>query len=387
MKKITIFIVALMGFIAAGAQSKLPSEINGYKFTTLNAVEATPVCNQYKSGTCWVYSTNSYLESELKRMGKGALDLSEMYVVRAGYLERAENYVRRAGAAAFGQGAENHDVWNVVQEYGIVPQEIYAGFPNGADKPDHGEMEAVLKAMLDAVNKVGAAGKISPQWMKAYTGALDAYFGGTPPQKFTYMGKEYTPQSYFESLDLKPSDYVALTSYTHHPFYQPFVLEVSDNWSNGAFYNVPIDELIQISENAVNNGYSVLWASDVSEKSFSAKEGLAVWPEKAWADMTQGARDSVWQSPVKEKWTTQQERQAGFDELTTTDDHGMHITGMVKDQNNVKYYIVKNSWGTDVNKKTGGYLFVSQPYFRAKTMSMMVHKDAIPKEIKKKLGI
>jgi bleomycin hydrolase len=214
---------------------------------------------------------------------------------------------------------------------------------------------------------------------------LDAYFGSTPPQKFTYEGKDYTPQSYFQSLGLKAEDYVALTSYTHHPYYEPFVLEVSDNWSNGEFYNLPLDEFVQISENAINKGYTVLWASDVSEKSFSAKNGLAVWPEKTWSTMTSGAQDSVWLSPVKEKWVTSTERQASFDEMTTTDDHGMHITGMTTDQNGTKYYIVKNSWGTDVNKKTGGYLFVSQPYFRCKTMSMMVHKDAIPQEIRKKM--
>ena len=379
---------ALVAAYACSAQAQnLPTELNGYRFSVLKSLAATPVCNQHKSGTCWVYSTNSYLESELQRKGKGNFDLSEMFVVRAGYLERADNYVRRSGAAAFGQGAENHDVWNIVKKYGIVPQSAYAGFPNGTDKPEHNEMEAVLKSMLEALNKTAANGKLSPNWRKAYAGALDAYFGGTPPEKFSVGGKEYTPQSYFESLDLRPDDYVALTSYTHHPFYEPFVLEVSDNWSNGQFYNVPLDEFVKISENALEKGYSVLWASDVSEKSFSAANALALWPEKNWAELSAGARDSLWQTPGKEKWVTQAERQVGFDEMSTTDDHGMHITGLLQDQNGTKYYTVKNSWGTDVNKKTGGYLYVSQPYFRAKTMSMMVHRDAIPKDIRKKLGL
>ncbi len=384
-----ILLPCLLALALAGkSQDSAPLELNGYKFSVVRTTEATPVQNQYKSGTCWVYSTNSFLESELKRKGMGTFDLSEMFVVRAGYLERGENYVRRQGMTAGGQGAENHDVWNEVRKYGIVPQSVWSGFPEGQDKPSHNELEAVQKAVLDAVVKFGNdGGKISTQWRKAFQGLVDPYFGGTPPEKFTLGGKEYTPQTYFQSLNLNPDDYVALTSYNHHPFWKPFVLEVSDNWSNGQFYNVPIDDFVKISENAVEKGYTVLWASDVSEKTFSAKEGMAVMPEKTWADMSKGEQDSVFLAPVKEKIVTQDDRQMAFDNLTTTDDHGMHITGLVKDQNGTKYYTVKNSWGTDVNKKTGGYLYVSQPYFRFKTMSMMVHKDALPQAIRQKLGL
>jgi bleomycin hydrolase len=381
-KRSLLFICCLC--VSLLSAQNLPSELNGYKFTPVKTLGASPVQNQNKSGTCWVYSTNSFLESELKRMGKPVIDLSEMYIVRAGYLERAENYVRRQGAAAFGQGAENHDVMNIVKEYGIVPQSVYSGFlpESGHDKPVHGEMEAVLKAMLDAVNK-NPDGKLSKLWMKAYTGALDAYLGA-PPANFIYEGKNYTPQSYFQSLGVVPENYVALTSYSHHPYYQPFILEVSDNWSNGLFYNLPIDELMQVADYAIDKGFTFAWASDVSEKTFSAKEGMAVMPAKAWEDMSQGERDSIWKAPVKEKWVTQDERQEAFNNLSTTDDHGMHATGIVTDQNGTKYYVIKNSWGT-VKKEMMGYLYVSQPYFRYKTMSVMVHKDALPAAIRQKL--
>jgi bleomycin hydrolase len=209
---------------------------------------------------------------------------------------------------------------------------------------------------------------------------------GTPPASFQWEGKTYTPQSYFQSLGINPNDYVALTSYSHQPFYKPFILEVSDNWSNGMFYNVTLDELVQSAEQAVTGGYTIAWATDVSEKTFSAKEGLAIMPEKAWDDLSQGARDSLWKAPVKEKWVTQEERQQAFDELSTTDDHGMHITGMVADQLGTKYFTVKNSWGT-VKKEMAGYLYVSQAYFRYKTMAIMVHKDALSKALRQKLGL
>jgi bleomycin hydrolase len=384
MKKYFLLLFSGLFILRLGAQ-ELPNTINGYQFSTIKQISATTVKNQFRSSTCWVYSTNSFFESELIRMGKPATDLSEMYIVRAGYLERAENYIRRQGAAAFGQGAENHDVLNIIRKYGIVPQSAYSGFPTGEDKPVHGEMEAVLKAIMEALNKL-PDGKLSKQWRAAYEGALNGYMGA-PPATFTVAGKEYTPQTYAQSLGLNLDNYVAFTSYTHHPFFKPFILEVSDNWSNGSFYNVTADDLQQIADNAVNKGYSLLWATDVSEKTFNAKEGLALIPQKAWEDMSAGERDSLFKVPAAEKWVTQEERQKAFDELTTTDDHGMHITGMVEDQQKTKYYVVKNSWGTNVNKNTAGYLYVSQPYFRFKTMSIMVHKDAVPGNILKKIGM
>lgn len=383
MKKIYSVILLFLSLQALFAQ-ELPTELNGYKFSVLKKIGTTDVKNQFKSSTCWVFSTNSFFESELLRMGKGQYDLSEMFVVRAGYLDRAENFLRRQGAAAFGQGAETHDVINLIRKYGIMPQSVYTGYPAGQDKPVHGEMEAVLKSIVEALNKM-PDGKLSPQWKKAYAGALDGYMG-TPPETFTVAGKSYTPQTYFQSLGLNLDDYVALTSFTHHSYYKPFVLEVSDNWSNGNFYNLPLDEFCQVAENAVTKGYTLAWASDVSEKGFSAREGLAVMPVKSWDDMSTAERDSVWKVPVKEKLVSAEDRQMAFDELSTTDDHGMQIVGMVTDQQGTKYYTVKNSWGT-VKKEMGGYLYVSQPYFRFKTMSVLVHKDAIPTAIRQKLGL
>lgn len=384
MKKSILSLLLLCAVMVRLTAQELPTALNEYKFSVVKKAGVTDVKNQFKSGTCWVYSANSFFESELLRLGKPPVDLSEMYVVRAGYIDRAENYVRRQGATAFGQGAETHDAINLIRKYGIVPQSAYTGFPTGQDKPVHGEMEAVLKSILEAVNKM-PDGKLSAQWKNAYIGAMDGYMG-TPPAQFEVNGKSYTPQSYFQSLGIKLEDYVPLTSYSHHPFYKSFVLEVSDNWSNGQFYNLPIDEFVQVADNAVEKGFSIVWASDVSEKSFSAKEGLALWPEKAWEDLSAGQRDSLWKVPGREKIASQEDRQRGFDELSTTDDHGMHITGLVKDQAGTKYYIVKNSWGT-VKKEMNGYIYVSQPYFRAKTMSMLVHKDAIPAAIRQKLGL
>jgi bleomycin hydrolase len=383
MKKLLTLLVFCIGLGTLSAQD-LPTSLNDYQFTLKKMAGATPVENQNKSGTCWVYSANSFFESELIRMGKTPVNLSEMYTVRAGYLERAENYVRRQGAAAFGQGAETHDVLNITRKYGLMPYSAYSGFPAGQEKPVHGELEAVLKAIVDAVVKM-PDGKLSNQWKKAYAGALDGYLGA-PPAKFMVDGKEYTPQSFSQNLGINLDNYVPLTSYNHQPFYKPFVLEVSDNWSNGIFYNVPIDELVQTADNALENGYTIVWATDVSEKTFSAKEGLAVWPQTAWEDMKDDEKAAWFKAPVKEKWVTQEERQVGFDQLTTTDDHGMHITGYVTDQGGTKYYIVKNSWGV-VKPEMAGYLYVSQPYFRSKTMSILVHKDAIPAAIRKKLGL
>lgn len=379
MKKL---IIVFMLCSLVGRAQELCSDINNYHFTPVKINAKTPVKNQHKSGTCWIFSTHSFLESELMKMGKGEYDLSEMYIARAGYLQKADIYIHRQGSSGFGQGAENHDVINLIDQFGIVPQSIYSGYPAGQDKPIHGEMESVLKAICDAMIKV-PDGKLSPNWRKVFSGALDGYLG-TPPTEFKYNGKNYTPKSFAQDLGISSSNYIAFTSFNHHPFYKPFILEVADNWSQGQFMNVPIDDLISTVDNAIKNGYTVLWASDVSEKTFSAKNGIAINPIQAWDEMDEADRDSLWKRPSPEKYVTQEERQVGFDNLTTTDDHGMHIIGMMKDQNGTDYYVVKNSWGTDVNKKTGGYIYVSKAYLRHKTMSIMVNKAAVPTDLQKK---
>lgn len=380
------FVLCMMGTFLSGINGQDQAfKINNYEFTPVRMLERTPVQNQFKSGTCWIYSTHSFIESELMRMGKGEHNLSEMYIARAAYLERGENYVRRQGATAFGQGAENHDVFNIIKEYGLVPQSIYSGFPVGQDKPVHGEVEGVLKAMVEAIVK-NPDGRLHPNWRRAYQGAVDGYFG-TPPTNFVYQGKTHTPQSFYASLGMNADDYIPLTSFNHQPLYKPFILETGDNWSNGMFYNLSLDELVNTVENAVRTGYGVLWATDVSEKTFSAKNGIAINPIMAWEDMEESDRDSLWKAPHPEKYVTPEERQAGYDHLATTDDHGMHIVGLVKDQKGTDYFVVKNSWGTAVNKTTGGYIYASKAYLRNKTTSVMVHKNAIPKEIRTKLGI
>jgi bleomycin hydrolase len=356
-----------------------------YEFTIIKDNGAASVKNQNKSGTCWCFSTQSFLESELMRMGKGNIPLSEMFVIHNMYIEKAINYVRYQGHAQFGEGGEPHDVIDAVRDFGIVPAGIYVGLPKGDSLPVMGEMDGVLKAMLDEVNKL-PDGKLSPNWLAAYKGALDGYMGAVPTE-FTYEGKTYTPQSYAKSLGINPDDYVEITSFTHHPFYSKFALEVPDNWAGGQVYNVPLDEFHQIADNAIQNGYTIEWGADVSEPGCSpSKNSLAIVPQMEIGRMTSpAAKDSIFTYPVAQANITQEMRQQAFDNLSTTDDHGMQITGMAKDQTGDEFYIVKNSWGTTNYCK--GYFYVSSQYFLYKTTSIMVNKNAIPTSIRKKLGI
>jgi bleomycin hydrolase len=356
----------------------------GFTFTTVKEVGSTSVKNQYHSGTCWTYSSQSFLESELIRAGKGAYDLSEMFIVRTSYSLKAQKYLRYQGTSNFGPGGEFHDMVYIMKNFGVVPQEAFSGFPNGGSKPQHNEMDAVVKSMIDAGLK-SMDGGLTGSLMPAVESTLDAYLGKVP-SKFNYKGKEYTPKSFQESLGINPDDYIEIGSYTHHPFYQSFNLEVSDNWANSMVYNVPLEEMNKIAENAINNNYSIAWAADVSEKGFSFKNGVAIVPEKPWVDMTKMEADSAFTKPQPEMNITQEMRQTAFDRLSTTDDHGMHIIGMAKDQAGTPYYIVKNSWGTEGND-CDGYFYCSVPYFKYKTTSILVNKKAIPKDIAKKMGL
>lgn len=366
----------------------------GYIFTYVKNMEALPVQNQNRTGTCWSFSALSFFESELIRMKKGKHDLSEMFIARNAYVEKAVNYVRMHGSFNFGAGGAFHDIPKVIEKYGIVPESVYKGLAYGADAHNHAELDALLEAMVKVVVQ-NPQGKLTPSWKKAIEGTLDAYFG-TVPAEFEYQGKKYTPKSFAEFLGLKMEDYVLLTSFTHHPYYEQFVLEIPDNWALGLAYNLPLDEMMQVLDHALENGYTVAWASDVSEKGFSFRDGLAIVPVNEDA-IVQHGRDnrhfndagakregSPFDAPSPEKTITPEMRQTAFDNYETTDDHGMHITGTAKDQKGNKYYIVKNSWGTERND-CGGYLYASDAYVRYKTTNLFVHKDALPKMIAKKL--
>ncbi len=355
-----------------------------YEFTMVYQVKTTPVKNQARTGTCWSFATTSFVETELMRMGKGEHILSPMWNVRYTYLPKAENYIRYEGLTNFGEGGQAHDVMNVIRKYGFVPEEVYKGMNINEDLYNNGELDAIVKAEVDAVNK-DKGGKITPVWPQVIESTLNIYLG-VPPKEFTYEGKTYTPKSFVEAMEFNPDDYVELTSYTHHPFYTKFDLEVPDNWSKDQYYNVPLDDIMKIIDNALEKGYSVAWDGDVSEKSFSRKKCVATIPADEETTDDAKKEDDDKDQPVKEKAVTQEMRQQAFDNRTTTDDHLMHITGLAKDQNGDVFYYTKNSWGTK-DKKYDGYWYLSVPYVRLKTIAIMVHKDVIPAELKTKLGI
>lgn len=369
--------------VSVAAQEKTNKKDSQIKFTVVKESQCSSVKDQFHSGTCWIFSTQSFMESEFMRMGKGQVDLSEMWIVRAGYIEKAKKYMRMMGKTNFGPGGEAIDVVNLSAAYGIVPQEVYPGLPEGEAKVRHGELDEVMKAILDAQLKL-TEGKLSPNWLMVFTAALDAYLGA-PVTSFKVDGKTYTPQSYAAFLGFKPEDYIPVTSFTHHPFWTKFALEMPDNWAWYDYYNVPMQDMMAIVENATMNGYTVGWGSDVSEPYFSYKNGMAIVPEKDMSDMSAGEKDSLWIVPSKDKLITQFSRQESFDNLSTQDDHGMQITGLAKDQSGKKYYIVKNSWGT--KNDLGGYFYASEAYVAFKTTSILVHKNSIPKDIAAKMGI
>ncbi|MES2130942.1 MAG: C1 family peptidase [Bacteroidota bacterium] len=357
-----------------------------YKFTLVKTLDATAVQNQNQTGTCWSFSSMSFFESELIRMGKGKdYNFSEMFVARKAYPLKSDNFVRMHGKNNIGEGGGFSDVVHVIRQFGMVPEEVYTGKKNPKDQHNHSVLEATIKGITAAaVNDNNT--KIDFEAVHSTVEATcDAYLGKVP-EKFNYKGKEYTPKSYAEATGINPDDYIFLTSFTHHPYYSKFVLEVPDNWNWDQMYNVPLAEFQETMQNAINTGYTFAWAADVSEKGFRFKDGLAIVPEKAYADMTEEEKGELTKKPQTQFKVTPENRQLAFDNYETQDDHGMHIVGMVKDQNNTPYYIVKNSWGTERNE-CDGYFYASEAYVLYKTTSIMLHKKAIPAAIAKKLGI
>lgn len=388
---------ALSSNLSAQETEKITNkEGSQYQFTVVKNLEATPVQSQGRTGTCWTFSALSFLESELLRMGKGKHELSEMWIARNAYHDKAVNYVRMHGNFNFSAGGAFHDIPHVIKKYGIVPLSAYEGLNYGSKTHNHSEMDKMLKAIVDVVIKSPQNRVLTPVWIDAVDGVLDAYLGEVPAE-FEVDGKKYNGKSYAEELGLDMNDYVVLGSFTHHPFYEQFVLAVPDNWAFGHVYNLPLDELMEVAEYSINKGFSWAWASDVSEKGFSFRDGLAIVPEDESTIQKRG-RDNAhfsnagaekisdaFAQPVPEKKITQEMRQIAYDNYQTTDDHGMHVTGMVKDQKGTKYFIVKNSWGT--GNHCDGYFYASEAFVRYKTMNIMMHKDALPKKIAKKLGI
>lgn len=369
---------------------------SGEKIRIVKEIPTTPVRDQYKTNTCWSFSGISLLETELIRMGKGEIDLSEMFIVRHNYERKADKYVRMHGKINFAAGGEVNDVTDVIVNYGILPESVYSGLKVDSQNHIHMEMDKVLEEYVNAIiqnpNK-----ELSSVWLSGMRKVLDSYLGELP-ESFIYKGEEYTPKSFANYLGLDLSNYVMITSFTHQPYYQPFILEVPDNWSWGKSYNVPLHELVQIVDSAINNNFSVAWAVDITEAGFSFQQGMAVAPEMIYAPRSKRFADK-WEKkskaereelifnakkPVAELTVTPEVRQLAFDNYSTTDDHGMHIVGIAEGRDGKTYYYVKNSWGVD--NPYSGFLYVSQNYFQYKTISVMVHKDALPQKVKNNLG-
>ncbi|MCF1421842.1 C1 family peptidase [Mangrovimonas futianensis] len=372
MKIYTFLTLILMGSFSLYSQK--------YEFTPIIDLDATEVVSQGITGTCWSFSTTSFLESEIIRKTGKFIDLSEMYSVRQTYPKKAWNYLMRQGNAQFSQGGLAHDVINSARDAGLVPQEVYTGYLNGQTKYNHIELEEVLKNVLDTYIE-NPANTLSPTWKTVVEGILDSYLG-KQVESFTFEGTSYTPKSFMEMVQINPDDYISLTSFTHQPYNSKFILNIPDNFSNGSFYNLPLDDLMQVITHALENGYTVELDCDVSEKTFSAKHGVAVIPED------ESMNKEILTEIRSEKAITPDFRQQEFENFHTTDDHLMHITGLAKDQKGNTYFKVKNSWGTDESRVTyGGYVYFSEAYMRLKAISILIHKEALPKGIKQRFGI
>ncbi len=396
---ITVFTVAFAVFSFASDKDKDGKMPVGYVFEDVIVLPATSVKDQFQTGTCWSFAGLSLLESEMLRLGKPEIDLSEMFVVWYTYVEKAKRFVRLHGELSFTAGGAFHDVTNVISEYGIVPESVYSGMKEGQLKHTHSELDNLLASQVKEIVK----DKKSKQYnlsIETVKETLGSHLGNVPGS-FEFEGKIYSPQSFASDfIGLNMADYLHITSYTHHPFYSSFALEVPDNWSWDDVYNVPLKELEEIIDYSLDNGFTLAWASDVSEKGFvTNSKGVAVLPVappgelneeelKKWEAMNDEERKRELyklNKPVVEIEVTQEMRQKAFDNYETTDDHGMHIIGKAKSQDGKVFYKVKNSWGS--YNSFQGYFYASKPYVSYKTMSIMVHKNGVPEHIREKLKL
>ena len=399
MKRIVLNVLLLGVTCAAMAQAPegaKPEE--GYQFTDVKVIRSTPVKDQSRSGTCWCFSTMTFLENEIIKAGGPEMHLSEMWIVRHSFMDKAEKYVRLHGDLNFAAGGAAHDVTEGIKAHGIVPFEVYPGLNYGTQKPDFHEVTSVLKAYLDAVMSSARGGRpLSTAWKRGFNAILDQYFGELP-EKFTWEGKEYTPESFAASLPIKMEDYVEFSSFTHHPFYEKFIIEVPDNWMWDSVWNLPLNEMMEVVDNALANGYTIAWGTDVSEKGFNRPKAMGIIPEadlesmdateaSRWGKLTPAEQEAAlykFDKPGKERTITQEMRQTSFDNYETTDDHGMVIVGTAVDQIGNNYFKVQNSW--DARPPYGGFYYFSRPFVEYKTLDIMVNRNAVPKAIQQKLG-
>ncbi len=363
MKTILSLLLTTFLFVGLNAQETTTDQ----KFKSVIDLPSSPVKSQDRTGTCWSFATTSYIESEILRMGGPELNLSEMYFVRYTYPEKAKQYVMRHGLGNFSEGGQAHDVMNIVKEYGLVTENAFPGKRDESKPYDHSELTSVQKAALDNLLKKKNASP-SYQWYEIIESILNIYMGDLP-QQVMFDGKTMTPMEFRDEMEINPDDYVELTSYSHHPWYSKFNLELPDNWSFDRYYNLPVDELMEVMNSALKNGYTICWDGDVSDKHFSHGKGVATAPDN--------------DDPSMEKEVTQKMRQEVFLSWQATDDHLMHITGMAQDSDSTIFYKTKNSWGD--SNIYGGYLYMSESYVRLNTIACMVHKDAIPKKIAEKV--